>query len=273
MKKKIINNIKIKPLPTDEIKDSRPCKGWKIFLDDLYPNLSMIAKKKSGKTVALGNIVKLCCDDRTIVIVFSPNIYSDNSHIGLRDHCEKKGIEYHGYTSIIDENGNNIIKILENQLREQAKQRMIDSKIINKMSIKDLQDYMFENDDGEDKEKKKEYKVPEYCVIIDDLRSEIKSSVVRSMIQMNRHYHIMCIISSQYSKDLMPASRENIDSCIVFKKQPDKRIQQLCDDFDLEKPIDDLIEIYKDATKEDYSFLFIDIRNEKYRKKLDTEYC
>jgi len=270
MKKVKINNIHIKPLKTDLIEDPRLPKGFEIFGKNVTPNVFFLAMKGKGKTVSLGNILKLCIDDRTIVLVFSPTIHQDKSHIGIRQFCDKKNIEYHGYPSTVDDRGNNILKILQRQLEEESEVREEASKKISKLTEEQLRRFLF--NDPEPKIRKRKYKVPDYVIVIDDLREELRSSVIKSLIQRNRHYRIMVILSSQYSKDLHPASLHNIDNSLVFGKQPIEHIKKLKTDFSLDIDLNDLVEMYKDATNEKYSFLFIDINDNKYRKRLNEGY-
>ena len=54
------------PIPNE---DTRPIKGYDIC-QEVYANIFLCAKKKSGKTSALFKIMKECADKKTIIIVF-----------------------------------------------------------------------------------------------------------------------------------------------------------------------------------------------------------
>ena len=66
---KQINNQRVKPIPIPSDLDKRPIKGYDIC-PEIYSNIFLTAKKKSGKTSALFKIMKECCDKKTIIIVF-----------------------------------------------------------------------------------------------------------------------------------------------------------------------------------------------------------
>ena len=66
---KQINKHRVKPIPIPSDLDKRPIKGYDIC-PEIYSNIFLTAKKKSGKTSALFKIMKECCDKKTIIVVF-----------------------------------------------------------------------------------------------------------------------------------------------------------------------------------------------------------
>ena len=86
-------------LPFDDI---RPIKGYEM-VPELYSNIFLTAKKKSGKTSACFKIMKGCTDKNTIIYVFCSTIYKDKNWIEIRKHFKNKGIEMNCFTSIYED--------------------------------------------------------------------------------------------------------------------------------------------------------------------------
>lgn len=80
------------------------------------------------------------------------------------------------------------------------------------------------------------------------------------------------IISSQYLNDLKPESLRQLDYLLIFKGQSDDKLEKIIKDTDIDIELPVLKKIYDDATKEDYGFLYIDIRSDAFRKKFDRQY-
>ena len=72
---KQINNQYVKAIPLPEI-DPRPVKGYDIC-QEIYANIFLCAKKKSGKTSALFKILKECATKKTVIIIFCRTVYKD----------------------------------------------------------------------------------------------------------------------------------------------------------------------------------------------------
>ena len=86
---KQINNQYVRPIAIPSQLDKRPIKGYDIC-EEIYANIFLCAKKKSGKTSALFKIMKECTDKRTIIIVFCSTCYKDENWIEIRKYFEKK---------------------------------------------------------------------------------------------------------------------------------------------------------------------------------------
>src|SRR6185312_11155160 len=91
-----LNNKVIKTIPFKKEKDDRPIKGVEVF-PKIYANIALIAKKKSGKTTAIYNIITNCISKGTTVYAFVSTLYLDDGWKGIREYCEKKEIPFIGY--------------------------------------------------------------------------------------------------------------------------------------------------------------------------------
>src|SRR5688572_22370602 len=84
------------PIPNE---DKRPIKGYDIC-EEVYANIFLCARKKSGKTSALFKILKECVSRKTIIIVFCSTVYKDKNWIQIRKYFENKGMDIRVYTSL-----------------------------------------------------------------------------------------------------------------------------------------------------------------------------
>jgi|TARA_Y100000034_G_C6879253_1_gene402593 hypothetical protein len=272
-----INNKKVKPIVIkggEEEEDNRPVKGCKLF-SELYANIFMCARKKSGKTVCAGKIIKECATKDTNVIVFCPTLHKDKNHLLIKKYCKKKGIPYMGYSST-EENGVNILKELTTMLEEEAKKReeeKEEEERNGKKKEKDILMMLFNDDEDEEGERKRKskYQSPEYIIFFDDISDELRKPMLRNFLKKNRHYRSKVIVSSQYVHDLLPEQLKQIDYSLVFKKMSDDKLLKMKRDFDLLEEDEDLLNIYKQATEDDFSFLYIDCADGgSFRKNFNT---
>ena len=120
-----INNQRVKKIHLPK-KDTRPVKGFEIC-EEVYANIFLCARKKSGKTSALFKIMKECSDKNTIFIIFCSTCYKDPNWIQIRKYFEKKKMEVNVFTSIY-ENGEDQLDKLIVTLKEEAKQKEEDDK-------------------------------------------------------------------------------------------------------------------------------------------------
>ena len=95
---KKINNEVVKPIPLPSI-DPKLVKGNKLFAE-IYANVFIVAKKKSGKTCTVFKIIKECCNKDTKVVIFASTLNKDLSFKVIRKYLENKGILYEEFTEV-----------------------------------------------------------------------------------------------------------------------------------------------------------------------------
>tara|TARA_Y100000310_G_C20550298_1_gene747721 strand:+ start:155 stop:1042 length:888 start_codon:yes stop_codon:yes gene_type:complete len=280
---KRINNEKVAPLilKGDKEKDNRPIKGASIF-PELYANIFLCAKKKSGKTIAATKIIKDCASKQTKVIVFCSTLDKDENHLKIKKYCKLHKIPYEGYNSMFCENGNQKMNILQELMNGLEADAHVDSdedeeekEKMDRCQKKLMTVFNSDSDDDDDDDKRRKrnkFQSPEYIFFFDDLSNELKSPTLVSFLKKNRHYKCKVIVSSQYIHDLLPASLKQMDYCLTFKGMPEAKLQKIHSDFDLALDIESLINLYDYSTKEKYSFLYMDIREEKYRRNFDFQF-
>ncbi len=269
-----INNEKVLPIKyiDESTLDKRPIKGESLF-EEIYANIFIVAKKKSGKTTVINKIVKGCVTPETTVLVFSATAQKDIEHLNIKKYCKDKGIPYQAYTSM-DEDGVNVLDTLIKKLQQDAEDEQASDSEDDEPKKKDTL-ILFESSDEEDDEPKKrknKYKSPEYLIIFDDLSNELKSKVLTRFLKMNRHWKAKVIVSTQYPNDLLPESIKQMDYALIFKGEHDEKLAKIHKDLDLAIDFDVFKKVYHHATKDKYHFLYIDVRSERYRRDFMHEY-
>jgi hypothetical protein len=281
---KQINNLQVKPIIIKGINDNedkRPIKGAKL-IPELYANIFLLARKKSGKTVLASKIIKECCTRETTVIVFCSTLDKDPNHKVIKKYCQIQKIPYVGYTSMY-EDGVNILQELVNKLEEEARVREEEEENDeHKEKLTRMEKHLMtlfnsdseDDEDGSHKRKKRnKFQSPEYLIYFDDLSNELKSPALVTLIKKNRHFLCKLLISSQYCMDLLPSSLRQIDFCFIFKGVPPEKIEKLIKDFDLAIPLYKLLNIYQYATLNKFSFLKIDTQKNEYFRNFNCQFA
>lgn len=267
-----INKVKVKPLVNNITEDICEVKGKQLFKNNLA-NIYIMARKRSGKSSLIGTILKKMTDKRCNVIIFSSTIKIDPCWIAIKKDLEKRGITTLTYTHFIDETKNNILEqFLKDLEGGDTSEEDIDegNRICGDGTF--LKFVPFEKEiKKEDKPRKPKTSVPDYIICYDDLSSDLRHSIVSSCLKSNRHKKIMNIISSQYLNDLNRPALRNLDYMIMFKGQDDEKLELIHRSLDLGISLEDFEKLYHYAVDEPYSFLYIDIRNDEYRKNFNEK--
>jgi hypothetical protein len=263
-----INNSIVTPVKLESISedDMKPIKGYDLF-PEIYCNCFLLAKKKSGKSTVLSKIIRETTDPRTKVYAFVSTLNKDKTWKSIKDYCISKNIEFNGYTSILGDNGENILQDLIDELKRDEEIEEPD-KIKKKCSI-----IMCDDDDSDEKPKKRKYKyrVAEYLFVLDDLSTELMYKAVTSLLKCNRHYKSKILLSNQYWNDVSMGARKNLDYMLIFGAQPKDKLQIIHKELDLAIDFDEFYKIYKFATKDKYNFLYIDLTQQSYRKNFNEK--
>ena len=279
---KQINKLIVKAIPVPSSFDKRPIKGYDVC-EEIYANIFITSKKKTGKTSVVFEIMKNCSDKKTIIIVFCSTIYKDENWIEIRKYFERKGYDIRVYTSIFEDGEDQLEKLIQ-ELSQEAKEEEQEkheeeetseqkcNKIINKLSQLAFGDNEEEKEQKCKKSKKSKYRCCEYMIIFDDLSSELKSKSLLNLLKKNRHYKSKLIISSQWIHDLLPESRKQLDLFIIFKGFAEKKIYELYKDCDSSIPFETFYNMYQQATQRPHSFFYVDSRSDKCRSNFNQQF-
>jgi hypothetical protein len=273
---KQINSEKVSAIKITDI-DERPVKGASL-VPECYSNIFCVARKNSGKTSCCFKILQKTVGKNTIIIAFVSTLYNDKCWLEIQKWAKKKNIPFIGYTSLIDDNGVDQLSALVKKLEQEAQEAyQAQLKAEEEEDIpKEPEALRFDDEEDEDEEnqkpRKSKYKTPEYVFVLDDLSTELKSRSVVSLVKKNRHFLSKVIISSQYPLDLDPQARKQIDLWILFKGHSIEKLEEIYKSADLSIPFDLFMELYKHATKEKYSFLWVNPNDMEFRRGFSHKY-
>lgn len=265
IKTKRINNEIVKPIPISG-GAKIPALGSDLF-EEPYANIFITAKKNTGKSTVIYNILKKCAGHDTNIIMFASTLNKDKNLIAIKEYSEKHCMSFSGYTSII-ENGQNHLEELILSLQIPIEES--DSESEDEMPF-------IRNGFGklQHKQRRKprppKYIVPEYILIFDDMSSELKAKTLETLLKNMRHFNMKVIISSQYLLDIPPASRRQLDYWLVFAGMSEEKLEMIHRDADIGIDFDKFDELYHYATKERRSFLYIDQVNQTFRKNFNID--
>ena len=110
LKTRTINDFKINKIRLPNVAEKK-IRGGEIL--PLYSNTFICAKKNSGKTTTIFNILKKCADKDTILDLFVSTIEMDRSWIQIINYFQNKGLTVNANISTIGESGDLIREIID----------------------------------------------------------------------------------------------------------------------------------------------------------------
>jgi len=275
-----INQQYVRAIPIPD-EDHRPIKGYDVC-EEVYANIFLCAKKKSGKTSALFKIMKECCVKKTIIYIFCSTAYKDKNWIQIRKYFKNKGMDLHVFTSIFEDGQDQLANLIEDLKQEARDEEEAKEQQFCEISDEDRCDEILARlgsthsqqieEEKQKKPKQSKYLAPEYMIIFDDLSSELKSRSLLSLLKFNRHFKSKLIISSQWLHDLLPESRKQIDLFLIFRGFPVKKLAEIYKDCDSGIPFETFLKLYQKATQHKHSFLYVDSRSDSFRRNFDSEF-
>jgi hypothetical protein len=248
----------------------KPAKGADYFAEP-YPNILLLARKKSGKTTIIYNIIKNCAGPDTEVVIFCPTWRKDDSYRHIIKYMNKKQIEHQEFTNLYDGKNNILREFMQNLAAQSDSDNSdpdSDPEPSNPPDCLELCALSCQAT-GEKQQKKKasKYTTPEFIFIFDDMRSQNRDKAVSDLITTNRHYKAMVIVSTQFVTDFTPTSWANLDYALLFPKLPTERLPLIREALGLAKiSLEDFMRSYADATDAEHNFLYIDMDNEELKR-------
>lgn len=266
-KEKLINQLKVVPVQAGIGKwDKTNCRGFDIT-GTPYWTMFISARKKSGKSSLINLITQKCTDKRTSIWLFSSTYAIDPTLIEIIQSLEKKGNCVTSFDSLFD-GKTNILDDIMHEINQGEPKEEEKEEPVRKCVLK--------FNESPSSTKKKEYKpkktAPKHLFIFDDFPAkELRSASIAKLLKTHRHSFSSVIISSQYMSDLQPQSILQLDIFIGFKAISLEKMQMIHKLLDLSIEFSTFWEIYKHCTFEPYSFMFLDIKNEKFRCQLNKQ--
>ncbi len=286
--KKKKNGLEIKPLKIKN--NSKKCQ---IFGSEKYPIFVNIAKRNSGKTVSVSNVLKHIInenpDDIKCVIIFASTIRKDPTWIDLLEFFNKKEIPYLPMDSTFSKGETDRKCDRINELDSLLRYLKQNGNRKDKFNSLNPFNSDSEDDDGieldprlKNTEEDEEEDNGKYIIVIDDLPNELKNNpAIPILFKTNRHLKTMVIANSQDVIDFPPSCLSQITHANIFGRIPcagkNSRLYNLHNKLDLELDYPIFKQLYLNTTTpregmdKCYDFLFIDVVNNKYRKNYNTD--
>lgn len=111
--------------------------------------------------------------------------------------------------------------------------------------------------------KKKLKKIYSVCIVIDDFADSPafckREALLHSLYTRGRHQFISTITSVQKYKTLATICRVNVQSLIVFRLRSQLDLDAILEELSALVDKKELLEMYREATAEPYSFLYCDL--------------
>lgn len=272
---KKINDVRVEPVVNPPTYSKKTVLGYDWFKNP-YANVALIARKNSGKSCLIYNCLEKCVGKDCNVLVFSSTVHHDATYKKTIKMLEKKGANVKVYEHFI-ENGVNHIEVLLKILVDEKKNEgaVINGKKTEESLVR------FNNIEMDDKkkkmkQKKKKSKIlkPEWVFVFDDLSSEMNHPSITKLLTKNRHFLSKTFIALHNVTNLHPSGLRMVDNIICFQHISEDKIDEIADKCGIHFAKDRkgrsyLNELYKEATKNKYNFLYIDKEHGEYRHNFD----
>ncbi len=240
--------------------------------------MSILAKRRSGKTTLIYNLIKQFATKNTIVMFYVPTFWKDDVYESIRKYLQKKKILYMDYGDIKENGVNNIEIFLEENKKDKEELRETEPEESQEDNVQVCLPCKFEarkpSEKKPKKEKKEEVKL-EYMFIFDDMSQSLRDKWVSVLCKNSNHYRAKIILSSQSIKDLTPQTHAQLDYCILFKGFNDDSLDAFYERIEPNVSLEEFKNIYHRitsiTTKGMNHFLLYDRANNIFRDNLSHQ--
>jgi hypothetical protein len=281
-----INDIAIKPVIDNSKIDPKRIVGYDYF-NEPYANVALVARKMSGKTTVIYRALEKCAVKGCNVMIFASTVNNDSTYKKMISMLKKKGCNVTADTHFVDERGVDQIKLFLDILSkgDEAEAMKEGNEEIPRYFIDRGQfDHLIKPPEDEKKKKKKKKPkkqngkiVPETILVFDDMSTCMRSPIISRLLTKNRHYKLKIFIACHSIVNLDRQGLRMIDYFMIFPNINEEKMEELADKVGISFKTDTkkhkkLWDIYSDATKDPYNFLYIDRVKCQYRKNFNEIY-
>lgn len=287
------SRISLKPPPLEVDVNPDLIKGKEI-IPELYSNVLICGKKKSGKTNVLYHMLRRILGKDSHLLCFGPTVNKDPMYKAIKKMAAAKGADPLFFTHFIDKDGTSLLdEIIEanGQAPEQTSRPILKPKPVEHKQERQLteleqvklimglpigqpepkpEEILEEIEEKEHKKAARKRKlVSKYVLVFDDLGKQMYSDVISDFMIQNRHHECKVFVLVQHIKFLNKAARAQLDYVLLFPGFSADKLISLHEDLDLPGDFDEFYRMYKQATSKKYNFLFIDTAQAKYKHNFD----
>jgi hypothetical protein len=270
---KTLNNIVIKPLVNTNNLDESKIKGGK-YIPEVTPVVYICSRRKSGKTSVFAEINRKTTDKKTTFWLFVPTARVDPSWVQIIQILRDRGNTVNVFDSFM-EGKTNILDEIITDLSSPEVEEDKPSVTMTLQSVGTIHPKIVYPGSDEKEKRKYEYKpkkeAPLHCFCVDDNAGELKNTALLSLCKKNRHLKCSVYISSQYCNDLLPQTLKQVSFTILFRSHTREKLEHIHKMLDLSIDLEKFFDIYDYATSEAFNFLFIDMKNQTFRKNFSKE--
>lgn len=287
--------VKLHVVKTEADYDMGKVLGRQMF-PELYSNIYIAGRKKSGKTQLLYNILKSCANKSTKVMLFSATVNKDATYKEIQKMLDAKGIDHCEFEHFINEDDEDLLQAFIQQAKEDAEEAgdqepempasvqarkyvpLEEARVLFGNEVPKAKLEAFEREEQKKKEeeeakiakkrmkgKGKKLIAPEYILCFDDLGEDLRKKAISQLLIKNRHYKCKTITLSQWITYLPPTAIRQLDYVILFGGFNGDKLEDLHKKLDLSDQFEEFERRYKKATEKKYHFLYIDIADSSYR--------
>ncbi len=266
----------------------------------------IVARKNSGKTNALLNLIKYRTDKRKdTIIIFSATVEKDPLYVETIKTMRNRGYRIITFTSIFDDNDENLVEELvgmltevhpqsrdpfgenadeEEEVKEEKPKPKTKEEIFVAQMNANMKQQPEENEEDEDRKITYNEENPfdwiteddQFFIVFDDMPTEeLRNRSVVNLMKKNRHLKTQIVVSSQWVKDITPSQRSQIDCWMIFGGQNDDNLRLILNTSGIGIEFNEFKNIYEYATKQKYNFLLVDARtgdkNKYFRRNFDMQ--
>lgn len=269
---KTLNNITVKPLVNANQLDETKIKGGKL-IPEVAPVVYICSRRKSGKTSVLAEILRKTTDKKTTFWLFVPTHRIDPSWIQIIEILRDRGNTVNVFDSFMEGKTNILDEIIADLSSPEEEEK--DSPAMTLQSITTIQPKIVFPGSEEKEKRKYDYKpkksAPVHCFVVDDNSNELKNPALLSLCKKNRHLKASVYISSQYCNDLLPQTLKQVSFAILFRSHTRDKLEHIHKMLDLSIDLNKFFHIYDYATEAPFNFLYIDMKNQTFRKNFNKE--
>lgn len=233
-------------------------------LDTVHENLpqppfamGLLAPKGSGKSTIIYNLIsrpEFYYKKFDQVWMLSPTFYLDDTYAKVKLNEERVVTDVNQFTPVM----NDIIGKVNKQIEgiQQIVSMQAQSQGWSKEQIK------------EEVDRQKHEKLDRILIIIDDavgVKALERGSIITNSFSRHRHLMISFLYAIQIYKAMPPVVRVNLSALIIFRIYNRGELKKIIEEQAVLVKDNTWLALYEHATKEPFSFLYINYKHPKYR--------